>query len=139
MSWTMPRTCSSRSGMTMALPGTFSARVADAHLDAVLPGEGELAVVVLAGAGVLGLLDHHDLVAVHLAGQGDGGGQARVARGAALEALQLGQQLGDVEDLALGDELVLVHVAQAAGRVARARPRGRARWRRGRRSRCGRW
>ena len=38
---------------------------------------------------------------------------------AALQAFQLGEQLGDVEHLALGDELVLVHIAQRAGRVAR--------------------
>ncbi len=75
--------------------------------------------MVLAGAGVLGLLDDDDLVLVHLAGQGDGGGQAGVAGRAALQAFELGEQLGHVEDFALGDELVFIHVAQRAGGVAR--------------------
>ncbi len=112
-------TCSSVSGMTIAFPGTLSAGSPRRTSMPLLAGEGELAVVVLARARVLRLLHDHDLVAIHLTRQRDGGGEAGVAGRAALQALQLGQQLGDVEDLALGDELVLVHVAQRPGGVAR--------------------
>lgn len=72
------------------------------NLDAARPCEGELAVVVFSSAGVLGLLDDNDLVTIHLTSHGNRGRQAGVAGRSALEAFDLGEKLGHVEDLALG-------------------------------------
>ena len=101
------------------LAGTLFSGIAGAHLDAHLPGEVELRPVVLAGARVLRLLHDDGGVARQLAGEADGRGHGGVAGRAALQALELDQRLGDVEDLALGDREVAVDVAQRAGRVAR--------------------
>ena len=75
--------------------------------------------MVLAGAGVLGLLHDDGGVARQVAGEAHGGGHGRVAGRAALEALELGHRLGDVEHLALRHREVAVDVAQRPGRVAR--------------------
>ncbi len=75
--------------------------------------------MVLAGARVLRLLHDHGLVLPQLRRERDRRRQARVARRPPLETLELGEQLRDVEDLALRHQLVVVHVAQAASGVAR--------------------
>ena len=98
--------------------GPVLPRVAAAHLDPHLPGQVELGQRVLAGTGVLGLLDHDDPVLVQLLCQGEGGSKRRVARRPPLHTFQLCQQLGDVEHLALGHRNKTVHVAQCAGGIA---------------------
>ncbi len=75
--------------------------------------------MVLTRAGVFGFLDNNDLVPVHLTCHGNRGGQAGVTRGTAFNALKLGEQFGNEEDLALSDQLVFVHVAHTARGIAR--------------------
>lgn len=100
------------------LAGDVAGRVATTDLDTARAGEGQLAVVVLSGAGVLGLLDDDDLVAIHLTSHGDRGRQAGVSGRAPLQTFDLRQKLGHVEDLALGDQMVAIHVPQRTSGVA---------------------
>ncbi len=75
--------------------------------------------MVLAGAGVLGLLHHHRGGARQFAGQAHRPRDRGVAGGAPLEAFDLAHRFGRPEGLALAHREVAVHVAQRARRVAR--------------------
>ena len=70
---------------------------------------------MLAGAGVFGLLGNDDLVLIQLLRQRKGSCQRGVAGGALFHTFQSSQSLGDVEDLALLDGHIAIHVTQGTG------------------------
>ena len=102
-------------GQDHADAGHLLTGLAKAHLDAVLPGKVQLGLHMLARAGVLGLADYQDLILRQLLSQAEGGGQRGISGGAALQALQVCQQLGDAHNFALRHGDIAIHVAQGTG------------------------
>ncbi len=84
----------------------------------VFSGKAELAVVVFTCASIFSFLDNHHLVLVHLPGKGDRGCQAGIPGWAALNAFYFGEQLGHIKNLALGNQLVFIHITQRTGSIA---------------------
>ena len=102
-----------------ALARDLFIRIAEPDVDAVLPREGELRQRRLARAGVLGLLDHDDLVLVHRLGQGERRSKRSVARRSSFHSFHLGEQFCYIEYFALLDGQIIFHISQRPGRASR--------------------
>ena len=74
---------------------------------------------MLAGSGVLRLLDDNQRILRQLPSDRERGCQRGIARRTTLQTFQFCEQLGREEDLALGDGDVAIEIAQPASRVAR--------------------